>query len=44
MNVSSKGVIEVNDRSIQRINKLLIASNDWYLREIVKLNKPSGIS
>ncbi len=44
VNVSSMSVIEVNDRSIQRVNKLLIASDEWYLIEIAKRNKPRGIS
>lgn len=33
-------IIEINDSLIQRLNKLIIASDDWYLKQIAENNKP----
>jgi hypothetical protein len=41
VNVDAIGVIKINDCSIQRTNKLLIASDDWYLIQIEKNNRIS---
>lgn len=38
--INSVGVIEINNRVIQIINKLLIGSDDWYLSQIAVINKP----
>lgn len=41
LNIDDKMVLHINDRAIQKINKLLIASDDWYLNQIRDLNTPS---
>lgn len=33
-------VIMINDKAIQRVNELLIASDDWYLSQIAARNRP----
>lgn len=38
--IDSKKVIQINDHTIQRINRLLIACDSWYLNKIVELNAP----
>ncbi len=38
--ISSDFVLWINDNSIQNINELIIASDDWYLSQIMELNKP----
>ncbi|HQT22884.1 MAG: hypothetical protein B7X86_06955 [Sphingobacteriales bacterium 17-39-43] len=40
-NIEAKGVIEINNRSLQCVNKLLIASDDWYLSQIAVINNPN---
>lgn len=40
---SSQFVLFINDKSIQRVNQLLIACDDWYLRKIGEKNKPKSI-
>jgi len=38
-NVNDRAVIEINNRAIQQVNKLLIASDDWYLLQIAEINR-----
>ncbi len=40
VDIEGSHVIEVNDRVIQRINKLLIGMDDWYLKQIADNNRP----
>ncbi|MGV3597095.1 MAG: DUF4238 domain-containing protein [Bacteroidota bacterium] len=42
--VEPKIVIGTNNKSIQRINKLLIAVDDWYLKQLAVLNKPDKLN
>ncbi|RCH56843.1 hypothetical protein DJ568_03025 [Mucilaginibacter hurinus] len=37
--VGDHQVIKVNNNSMQRINRLLIASDDWYLKQVRQLNQ-----
>ncbi|MES2873290.1 MAG: hypothetical protein V4708_06175 [Bacteroidota bacterium] len=39
--IEVNGVIEINNRSLQCVNKLLIASDDWYLSQIAVINNPN---
>lgn len=40
VNANGNMVIFINDKAIQMVNKLLIASDDWYLSQIADRNKP----
>ena len=40
VNVDQNMVIIINNKAIQMVNKLLIASNDWYLSQIADRNRP----
>lgn len=41
VNVDAHIVIYINDKAIQLVNKLLIASDNWYLAQIADRNKPT---
>lgn len=41
VNIDAKMVININNKAIQMVNKLLIASDDWYLSQIAEKNKPT---
>ncbi|OKS88098.1 DUF4238 domain-containing protein [Mucilaginibacter polytrichastri] len=38
--LTSEQVIQINDHTIQRINRLLIAQDTWYIKQISDLNNP----
>lgn len=40
VNIDTSMVIWINNKAIQMVNKLLIASNDWYLSQIADRNRP----
>jgi hypothetical protein len=37
--IDASSVIGINDRAIQQVNRLLIASDNWYLNQILTINK-----
>lgn len=44
VNIGADEVIQVNNRAMQCVNKLLVASDDWYLSKIAVINNPKKCS